>query len=82
MSEYEFNPTSNDVQFARDMVSIIADGGIWVWKATGLRYQFFHKVKVIQLLNPEILTDPRIAEEHHKTVVTWSYIEWKVLPES
>lgn len=78
---YEYDPTGDDVQFARDMVGIIADGGIWVWKATGMRYQFFHKVKVMELLNPELLADPEIALKHHKTIVTWSYIDWKVLPE-
>lgn len=77
----EFKPTSKDIQFARDIVNIIMDGGVWAWKDMGLRYQFFHEVKVMQLLNPELLSDPRVAEAHHKTVVTWEYIEWKVLPE-
>lgn len=79
--EYEFSPTSNDVQFARDMINIVKDGGIWVWKDTGLRYQFHHQVKVMELLNPELLKNPKIAEEHNKTVVTWEYVNWKVIPE-
>lgn len=81
MSESEFNPTSEDVQFARDMVSSMKDGGIWHWTATGLRYKFHHQVKALELLNHELLVDPEIATEHNKTVVTWSYLNWKVVPE-
>lgn len=79
--EFDFTPTSNDIQFARDIVNLVADEGIWVWKATGLMYQFFHQVKMVQLLNPELLANPKIAEQHNKIVVTMPYVTWKVVPE-
>lgn len=76
-----YRPTDRDVQWTKNVIDLVKNGGVWGWPDTGLFYVFRHSVKVLQLKNPEMIErDPILYEKHRQAVETFKVLGWTVLP--
>lgn len=79
--ESDYEPTLIDIMWAKTMVNLIADGGLMIFPSTNLIYEVRQELKVLELVNIEILnTDPRNRELHGRSHNVFEMIGWKVIP--
>jgi hypothetical protein len=80
-SIYEaYEPTDEDVKFARMLMDAIDDGGLWGFVSANLEYRVDHKKKTMTLQNPERLRIKYSKEGHTRTINVWKKIGYTVLP--
>ena len=62
-----WQPTSSDITWTRNLVNMVKDGGRWCVPVTGTVYRIFHDKK-LAVTNSEIsdVTDKRIVKVFHK----------------
>lgn len=77
-----YEPRPVDIQWARDMVYRLKDGGMMGYPATRLSYQVNKTDKVITLVNPDQLKDPESLDIHLKTIDTFKVIGYTVVQAS
>ena len=80
-------PNEDDIRWAKQMLTLVADKGILAFPATKLIYEVDHEAKTLTLLNPEIFGKPGIAGEasllvHRRTIVTFREVGYSVVEKS
>ena len=77
----DYVPTDVDTDWAKAMVHIIRDGGVWGWPDAQLIYKFDQANKVVTLMNPENLeTAEKAHATHNRTKAVFAAIGWTVTP--
>lgn len=81
-SNWKYVPTHEDIEWARSIVEILQNGGVWVFPAAGLIYHVNKHTRVLTLTNPlDVMfsSDPTFtAAMHHRTCETFKAIGWTV----
>jgi hypothetical protein len=80
MNEH-YIPTQDDVLFMKNLVGVLADGGVWGFPGAALIYRHNKQQKVLTLLNLEaIALSDHSREMHERTIVVMSHLGYKVEP--
>jgi hypothetical protein len=74
----QYQPTEGDIKLAASLVSIMNDGGQWAIPETQQIYRFDHSKKVMELQNPDTLTDPAAMELHFRQAAVFSEVGYSV----
>jgi hypothetical protein len=75
-----YEPTPEDIEWAKALIEFLTEGGVWVWPAIGIAYKLRHQIKTIECVNPELLGSSTIRAYHRRTIAVWGKLEWTVLP--
>lgn len=76
--QLKFTPREIDIEWAKQMVALINDGGVLTYPSTRLVYRLYHKRKTMVLMNPDELINVDALIVHLRTVETWAVIGWTV----
>jgi hypothetical protein len=75
-----YTPTAVDLQWARQMITLLAEGATLVYPATQMIYCVSHKNKTLILQNPnQLLIFPSFVI-HYQTIDVFMQIGYTVLP--
>lgn len=80
MSKPSYTPTPTDLQWAKQTMSMIAEGGVLAYPATKVIYTVSHKNKTLTLQNPEQLFSFPSFVIHYQTIDVFKEIGYTALP--
>jgi len=75
-----YTPTEEDLDWARNAVALVANGGILAFASARLHYRVNQKERVMTLGNPEMLFFLDSFITHIQTIDTFAAIGWRVEP--
>lgn len=75
-SDYE--PDEMDIEWAKTVLNLIADGGILAYPSTQLIYRVDHLHQTVTLLNRQRLEDEDSAILHRRSIRVFERIGWTV----
>jgi hypothetical protein len=76
-----YQPTTDDKQWAKLVLSLVTDGGKWVFPNAMLIYTISHERKTVTLENPYRELNADQKEMHHRGAASFAAVGYKVLPE-
>lgn len=74
----QFEPTKEHIEWARDMIANIKQGGILHYPTSDLIYVLYHNQRKLVLLNPGQLLYADSLILHFRTVETFGRLGWTV----
>lgn len=80
-SKLAYEPRESDLDWARNLVAHMKDGGLWGAPATGLIYQFNHRARTITMVSPESLLDTSFQAfvMHEQTRIVFGKIGYTMI---
>jgi hypothetical protein len=73
-----YKPTEVDLEWARNMLDLVKDGGLLIYPATMVQYRLDHKNKKMTLENPEQLDEFPSFVIHQQTIEVFKVLGYAV----
>lgn len=76
-----YQPTEEDLDFFRNLIRVMKDGGTWAVPYSGAIYQVDKTNEVLRLKLPTWDTTPMMIHCHHRADYCMRALGWKITPE-
>lgn len=73
-----YKPRDVDINWARLVIDLVADGGVLAYPNTFLIFRVDKAKKQLLLMNPGVLSDPDSKEVFEKTIAVFREINYEV----
>lgn len=73
-----YEPTEEDKQWAMHVVTMVKDGGVLVYRDTGMSFTVNHKTKTLTLVNDELVAILGLSQQFVRTFYVFNAIGWRV----
>lgn len=73
-----YEPTAEDIQWARNLVSAMNDGGIWFYRTIPLGFKFDHAAATMTVIRPEG-DDPQIRRCVEQSRAVFAKVGYRVV---